>query len=55
MGALAGKESNLEGLKEEQMLDVFANKIIKWIFELKTNDNVDWRKFHNEELRNLYR
>jgi hypothetical protein len=42
-------------LREEQRLRVFENKVLRRIFGPK-RDKVtgEWRKLHNEELRNLY-
>jgi hypothetical protein len=42
-------------LKEEHGLRVFENKVLKRIFG-PTRDEVtgEWRKLHNEELRDLY-
>ena len=34
---------------------VFQNRILRRIFEPKKNDNVEWRRLHNEKLSSLYR
>jgi hypothetical protein len=42
-------------LKEEHRLRVFENRVLRRIFGSKKNDvTVEWRKLHNEELRDLY-
>jgi hypothetical protein len=34
---------------------VFENRVLRRIFSLKRNEVMgEWRKLHNEELRNLY-
>jgi hypothetical protein len=36
-------------------MTVFDNKVLMRIFELKRDEvEGEWRKMHNEELRNLY-
>ena len=42
-------------LREESRLRVFENRIPMRIFGPKRDENVDWRRLHNEELRSLYR
>jgi hypothetical protein len=37
-------------LREEHRLGVFENRILRRIFQPKT----EWRKLHNEELNDLY-
>jgi hypothetical protein len=42
-------------LREEHRLRVFENRVLRWIFGPKRNEVMgDWRKLHNEELRDLY-
>ena len=31
------------------------NRVLKQIFSPKSNDNGEWRSFHNEQLHSLYR
>jgi hypothetical protein len=41
-------------LREEQRLGVFVNRVLRSIFEPKTDEvTVDWRKLHNKELHDL--
>ena len=42
-------------LREESRLRVFENRILRRIFEPKTDENGEWRRLHNEELHSLYR
>jgi hypothetical protein len=42
-------------LREEHRLRVFENRVLRRIFGLKRDEVTgEWRKLHNEELRNLY-
>jgi hypothetical protein len=42
-------------LGEEHRLKVFENRVLRRIFGLKRDDVTgEWRKLHNEELRDLY-
>ena len=42
-------------LKEEKMLQVFENKVLRKIFVPKRDDQTGaWRRLHNGELHNLY-
>jgi hypothetical protein len=42
-------------LREEHRLRVFENKVLRRIFGLKRDEVMgEWRKLHNEELRDLY-
>jgi hypothetical protein len=42
-------------LKEEHRLRVFENRVLRRIFGPRRDEvTADWRKLHNEELRNLY-
>ena len=42
-------------LREERRLRVFENRILMRIYGHKRDENGEWRKLHNEELRSLYR
>jgi hypothetical protein len=42
-------------LREEHRLRVFENRVLRRIFGPKRNEMTgEWRKLHNEELRDLY-
>jgi hypothetical protein len=42
-------------LREEHRLRVFENRVLRRIFGLKRDEVTgEWRKLHNEELRDLY-
>jgi hypothetical protein len=42
-------------LREEHRLRVFKNKLLRRIFRPKRDEVTgEWRKLHNEELRDLY-
>jgi hypothetical protein len=42
-------------LREEYRLRVFENRVLREIFGLKRDEVTgEWRKLHNEELRDLY-
>jgi hypothetical protein len=42
-------------LREEHRLRVFENRVVRGIFGPKRNEVTgEWRKLHNEELRDLY-
>jgi hypothetical protein len=42
-------------LREEHRLRVFENRVLKRIFGPKKDEMTgEWRKLHNEELRDLY-
>jgi hypothetical protein len=42
-------------LREEHKLRVFENRVLRRIFGRKRNEVIgEWRKLHNEELRDLY-
>jgi hypothetical protein len=42
-------------LREEHRLRVFVNRVLRRIFGLKRDEVTgEWRKLHNEELRDLY-
>ena len=42
-------------LREECKLRAFGNRILRWIFGPKRDENGEWRRLHNEELHSLYR
>ena len=33
---------------------LFENRILRWIFGPKNNENAEWGRLHNEELHSLY-
>ena len=42
-------------LREERRLRVFENRVLRSLFGPKRNEVIgEWRKLHNEELRDLY-
>jgi hypothetical protein len=42
-------------LREENRLRVFENRVLRWLFGPKRDEVTgEWRKLHNEELRDLY-
>jgi hypothetical protein len=41
-------------LGEEQRLRVFENSVLRRIFGPKREEDVSWRKLHNDELHSLY-
>jgi hypothetical protein len=42
-------------LREEHRLRVFDNRVLRRIFGTRRDDVTgEWRKLHNEELRDLY-
>jgi hypothetical protein len=52
---LYGRETWSLTLREEHRLRVFENRVLRRIFGLKRDEVTgDWRKLHNEELRDLY-
>ena len=42
-------------LGNECRLRVFENRILRRIFEIKMDENGEWRRLHNEESHSLYR
>ena len=42
-------------VKEECVLRVFENRILREILGSKRDENEGWRRFHNEKLYSLYR
>jgi hypothetical protein len=52
---LYGCETVPPNIREEERLRVFENRLMRRIFGPKRDELTgDWRKLHNEELRNLY-
>ena len=52
---LCGCETWSLTLREERMLTVFENGVLRRIFEPKREEVTgEWRKLHNEELNDLY-
>jgi hypothetical protein len=52
---LYGCETSSHTLREEHRLRVFENRVLRRIFGPKRDEVTgEWRKLHNEELRNLY-
>jgi len=52
---LYGYETWSLTLREERRLRVFENRVLRRVFVSKTDEvAVEWRKLHNEELRDLY-
>jgi hypothetical protein len=52
---LNGCESYSVILREEHRLQVFENRVLRRIFRPKVEEAMrGWKKWHNEELRNLY-
>ena len=41
-------------LTKECRLGVFENRILRCVFGPKSDENEDWRRFHNCELHSLY-
>jgi hypothetical protein len=41
-------------LREEHRLRVLENRVLRWIFGPKRDEDGSWRKLHNDELHNLY-
>jgi hypothetical protein len=41
-------------LREEHRLRVFENRVLRRIFGPRREEDGSWRKFHNDELHNLY-
>jgi hypothetical protein len=51
---LYGCETWSRTLREEHRLRVFENRVLRRIFGPKREVDGSWRKFHNDELHNLY-
>jgi hypothetical protein len=41
-------------LRKEHRLRVFENRVLRWIFVPKREEDGSWRKLNNDELRSLY-
>ena len=41
-------------LREESILRVFENRILRRIFGPKRDENGEWRRLHNEKIQSLY-
>jgi hypothetical protein len=41
-------------LREEHRLRVFEDRVLRKIFGPKREEDVSWRKLHNDELHSLY-
>jgi hypothetical protein len=53
--ALYGCETWSLTLREQHILRVFENRMLRRTFELKRNEVTEaWRKLHNEDLHNVY-
>ena len=42
-------------LRKERRLSLFENKNMRRMFGPKRDENMEWRRLHNEELHSLYR
>jgi hypothetical protein len=51
---LYGCETWSRTLREEHMLRVFENRVVRKIFGPKREEDGSWRKLHNDEHHNLY-
>jgi hypothetical protein len=52
---LYGCETWFLTLREEHRLRVFENRVLRRVFGQKRDEVTgEWRKLHNEELRDLY-
>jgi hypothetical protein len=51
---LYGYETWSLTLREEHILRVFENRVLKRIFGPKREEDRSWRKLHNDELHSLY-
>jgi hypothetical protein len=51
---LYGCETWSPTLSEEPRLRVFENTVLRRIFGHKNEEDGSWRKFHSDELHNLY-
>jgi hypothetical protein len=51
---LYGCETWYLTLKEEHGLRDFVNRVLRWIYGPKREEDGSWRKVHNDELHSLY-
>jgi hypothetical protein len=51
---LYGSETWSLTLREEHRLRVFENRVLRRIFGPKREEDVSWRKLHDDELHSLY-
>jgi hypothetical protein len=51
---LYGCETWSLALREEHRLRVFENRVLRKIFGPKREEDVSWRKLHNDEVHSLY-
>jgi hypothetical protein len=52
---LCGCETGYLTLRKESRLREFEKRILRRIFWPKRDENVEWKRFHNEELHTLHR
>ena len=52
---LYGCEAWSLALREESRLRVFGNMVLRQIFEVRMDENGEWRRLYNEQLHSLYR
>jgi hypothetical protein len=51
---LCGCETWSATLREEHRLRVFENRVLRKIFGPKREEDISWRKLHNDEPHSLY-
>jgi hypothetical protein len=51
---LYGHETLCLGFREEHILKIFVNRMLRRIFGPKRDKDGSWRKLHNDELHSLY-
>jgi hypothetical protein len=51
---LYGCETCSLNFREERRLRVFQNRVLRWIFGLKRDEDGSWKKLHNDELYSVY-
>ena len=55
LSLLYGCETRSLKLREERRLRVFENRVLRRVFGPKRDEVIgEWKKLHNEELRDLY-